>query len=84
MRFKFVNIRIPQVNISHNFRNTIVNDIRNFVFGLAGAAVYGFCKSRKQKFVMLFINKVTQNSKRHLAGWMAEEHEVRRQDAELE
>ena len=32
----------------------IVNDIRNFVFGLAEAAVYGSCKSRKQKFVMLF------------------------------
>ena len=32
----------------------IVNDIINFVFGLAGATVYGFCKSRKQKFVMSF------------------------------
>ena len=32
----------------------IVNDIRNFVFGLAGATVYGSCKSRKQKFVMSF------------------------------
>ncbi len=32
----------------------IVNDIRNFVFGLAGASVYGSCKSRKQKFVMSF------------------------------
>ena len=32
----------------------IVNDIRNFVFGLAEAFVYGFCKSRKQKFVMSF------------------------------
>ncbi len=32
----------------------IVNDIRNFVFGLAGATVYGFCKSREQKFVMSF------------------------------
>ena len=32
----------------------IVNDIRNFVFGLAGATVYGSCKSRKQKFVMAF------------------------------
>ena len=32
----------------------IVNAIRNFIFGLAEAAVYGFCKSRKQKFVMLF------------------------------
>ena len=30
----------------------IVNDIRNFIFGLAEAAAYGFCKSRKQKFVM--------------------------------
>ena len=33
---------------------TIVNDIRNFVFGLAEATVYGFCKSREQKFVMSF------------------------------
>ncbi len=33
---------------------TIVNDIRNFVFGLAGASVYGSCKSRKQNFVMSF------------------------------
>ena len=32
----------------------IVNDIRNFVFGLAETAVYGSCKSRKQKFVMSF------------------------------
>ncbi len=32
----------------------IVNDIRNFVFGIAGAAVYGSCKRRKQKFVMSF------------------------------
>ena len=35
-------------------RAFIVNDIRNFVFGLAGASVYGSCKSRKQKFVMSF------------------------------
>ena len=34
---------------------SIVNDIRNFVFGLAGASVYGSCKSRKQNFVMSFI-----------------------------
>ena len=34
--------------------NSIVNDIRNFVFGIAGAAVYGSCKRRKQKFVMSF------------------------------
>ncbi len=32
----------------------IVNDIRNFVFGLAGASVYGSCKRRKQKLVMSF------------------------------
>ena len=32
----------------------IVNDIKNFVFGLAEATVYGSCKSRKQKFVMSF------------------------------
>ena len=37
-----------------SFYKFIVNDIRNFVFGLAGATVYGFCKSRKQKFVMSF------------------------------
>jgi len=36
------------------FCYSIVNDIRNFVFGLAGATVYGFCKSREQKFVMSF------------------------------
>ena len=33
----------------------IVNDIRNFVFDLAEASVYGFYKSWKQKFVMSFI-----------------------------
>ena len=38
----------------HIMELSIVNDIRNFVFGLAEAAVYGSCKSRKQKFVMLF------------------------------
>lgn len=32
----------------------IVNDIGYFVFGLAGAVVYGCCKNRKQKFVMAF------------------------------
>ena len=32
----------------------IVNDIRNFVFGLAKAAIYSSCKNRKQKFVMSF------------------------------
>lgn len=32
----------------------IVNDIRIFVFVLAGATVYGSCKRRKQKFVMSF------------------------------
>ncbi len=37
-----------------SFYYVIVNDIRNFVFGLAGATVYGSCKSRKQKFVMSF------------------------------
>ena len=30
----------------------IVNDIKNFVFGLVEAFVYGFDKRRKQKFVM--------------------------------
>ena len=30
----------------------IVNDIRNFAFGLAKASVYGFGKNRKQKLVM--------------------------------
>ncbi len=32
--------------------------MRHFVFGLAGAAIYGFCKSREQKFVMSFTMKV--------------------------
>ena len=32
----------------------IVNDIRNFAFGLAKTYVYGFGKSRKQKFIMSF------------------------------
>ncbi len=34
--------------------NSIVNDIRNFIYGLAEVSVYGFCKSREQKFVMSF------------------------------
>ncbi len=38
----------------YKFPALIVNDIRNFVFGIAGAAVYGSCKRRKQKFVMSF------------------------------
>ena len=33
---------------------TIVNDIKNFVFGPAKAPVYGFGRNRKQKFVMSF------------------------------
>ena len=33
---------------------SIVNDIGNFIFGLAEATVYGSCKRRKQKFVMSF------------------------------
>ena len=33
----------------------IVNDIDNFVFDLAGASAYCFCKGWKQKFVMSFI-----------------------------
>ena len=41
---------------------TKVNDIRNSVFGLAGAAVYDFCKSREQKFVMSFTITVTQET----------------------
>lgn len=32
----------------------IVNDIRNFFFGLSGASVYGFRKSQQQQFVMSF------------------------------
>ena len=54
------------------FDYCIVNDIRNFVFGLAGAAVYGSCKRRKQKFVMSFtINTCkdrtkTANMKRYI------------------
>ncbi len=39
---------------------SIVNDIRNFVFGIAGAAVYGSCKRRKQKFVMSFTISLTK------------------------
>jgi len=35
-----------------SIESTIVNDIRNFVFGLAEAAVCGSCRSRKQYFVM--------------------------------
>jgi hypothetical protein len=42
----------------------IVNGIRNSVFGLAGANVYGSCKSREQKFVMSF----TINA-RLMQGW---------------
>ena len=34
--------------------HTIVNDIKNFVFGPAKAPVYGFGRNRKQKFVMSF------------------------------
>ena len=41
--------------------NSIVNDIRNFVFGIAGAAVYGSCKRRKQKFVMSFTIYISRN-----------------------
>ena len=33
---------------------SIVNDIKNFVFGPAKAPVYGFGRNRKQKFVMSF------------------------------
>ena len=43
---------------------SIVNDIRNFVFGLAGATVYGSCKSRKQKFVMSFTITVYHSIKK--------------------
>lgn len=32
----------------------IVNDIRNCLFGLVKACVYGFYKSRKEQFVMSF------------------------------
>ena len=32
----------------------IVNDIKNCVFGLAKASVYGFGEKRKQKFVMSY------------------------------
>ena len=40
---------------------SIVNYIRNFVFGLAGASVYGSCKRRKQKFVMSFTIDTAHN-----------------------
>ncbi len=33
---------------------SIVNDIKNFVFGPAKASVYGFGRNRNQKFVMSF------------------------------
>ncbi len=33
---------------------SIVNDIKNFIFGPAKASVYGFGRNRKQKFVMSF------------------------------
>ncbi len=36
------------------FISCIVNDMENFVFGSAKASVYGFGRSRKQKFVMSF------------------------------
>ncbi len=36
------------------FYGSIVNDIKNFVFGPAKAPVYGFGRNRKQKFVMSF------------------------------
>ena len=45
---------IEQIHLFKMCQVFIVNDIRNFVFGLAEATVYGFCKSQKQKFVMLF------------------------------
>ena len=32
----------------------IVNDIRNFAFGLAKVFAYGFGKDRKQKFIVSF------------------------------
>ena len=37
-----------------NLFTFIVNDIRNFAFGLAKAFVYGFGKNQKQKFIMSF------------------------------
>ena len=39
--------------------HTIVNDIKNFVFGPAKAPVYGFGRNRKQKFVMSFTIIIT-------------------------
>ena len=53
-----------------NLFDFIVNDIKNFVFGLAEATVYGSCKSRKQKFVMSFtiIYKNQRGSMRQMAA----------------
>ena len=45
---------IEQTHLFKMCQVFIVNDIRNFIFGLVEATVYGFCKSRKQKFVMSF------------------------------
>ncbi len=47
-------IFILSLEIAESIEPVIVNDIGNFVFGLAGASVYGSCKSRKQKFVKSF------------------------------
>ena len=47
-------------------QNSIVNDIKNFVFGPAKASVYGFGRRRKQKFVMSFtISHVWENAEKH-------------------
>ena len=41
----------------------IVNDIRNFAFGLAKAFAYGFGKDRKQKFIMSFTISIVGTSR---------------------
>ena len=43
--------------------HTIVNDIKNFVFGPAKAPVYGFGRNRKQKFVMSFTIRLRRDKR---------------------
>ena len=49
-------------NLIAKYRS-IVNDIKNFVFGPAKAPVYGFGRNRKQKFVMSFTIIIIKRSK---------------------
>jgi len=45
---------VPFLPLSFSNLSFIVNDTKNFAFGLAKAFAYGFCKDRKQNFVMSF------------------------------